>query len=955
MKNLITITSLVAAAAMTSTAFAAGEIISINFGSNTVDSSDTGTAGLATYGEGTAVGANGWTNATGKEGTSSNLKNYDGTAITGSSVSWSAPQDPWGPGGTTHDTNTVLGSIQSSYLDLSAGNQWTVNVNSTFLTCDVYVYLSGDNNKYAPVNINGVSYIGGENQQGNDAWGDRSTDSSKTITLGTNAIKVTGQTGYVSLSNVVMNDSAKRATLSGIQIVNTYTGTAVEISVAGTAIEWTDSQIGSATWTNSTAEAGKYAAFTLTADTAVNVTGTNIVTDAITASGSGTLTLSGSAISLIGPSTVRTDSDSANIVVNNTLNFTDRGVVSGNVTFGENVKVNFANGGTISGNVTFGENAQLNVESGLLQMSVLPSVSTTLGEGATFKTMTQLGTGTHDFSKITGSGTIIFNAVTGNSGYDGGIKVNLSDSFIGDFVLDSGIWLSFASEHSTFGKATIALSGDALFHSTKTIDFKNDIRFDGTAAIWSDNGNATVTLSGNVTGTGTLNRRGGGAMIFAGGLDIATFSQEKGATTVSANNAKIATLNISGGSIDFSGSNAQISSRIDQSSGTATILGQVSGDARIGLSNNGTLNIGGDNDTGTVVTVARLVTSDSSSGTQNTLNVKGTLNVTGNSNMGDNNVTYQSVSVLLGHWAGASVVNVSGVFNAINAETNFAFTANATMNVLDGGVVNTKGLNGNGWNSTSTFNLSSGGRINLGSGGIKNMDSVVLNGGTVGAYSDWTSSQAISLGGDVTVDAAHYDVDTAKTTDATHTITLLGVLSNNGSSVGKLIKEGAGTLILSGENTFTGGVAINAGTVQAGNASALGTGNVDVATNAKLQINVAGVKTQGAITFAEGAKLVLGNALLDGKTGETIALDIIAGSAISYNGTTITSDNVSDFATNYVEYGSAFADYNKTWQYADGNLTLTLSGAVPEPSMFGLLAGLGALALVGVRRRRKTK
>ena len=36
-----------------------------------------------------------------------------------------------------------------------------------------------------------------------------------------------------------------------------------------------------------------------------------------------------------------------------------------------------------------------------------------------------------------------------------------------------------------------------------------------------------------------------------------------------------------------------------------------------------------------------------------------------------------------------------------------------------------------------------------------------------------------------------------------------------------------------------------------------------------------------------------------------------------------------------------------------GNITLKSASAVPEPSAFGMLAGLGALALVASRRRRK--
>ena len=555
-------------------AYGAGEIISLNFGKteNNVSDSLTGTAGLATYdkdGVATGVDATGWTNATGKTGSSSTLKNYDGETISGVSVSWNAPQDPWGPGG--HATETVLGMVQSSYLDLSAGNAWTVSLDSSFLVCDVYVYLSGDGGKYAPVNINGVSYVGGENTTGSTEWGDRSTDASKIIVLGTNAIKVTDHGGVLTLSNVIMGDSGKRATLSGIQVVNTYAGTATEANLDGTETAWTNDAIGSTAWTNSTAEAGTYAAFNLTEKTTVNVSGEGIKTDAITASGSGVLTLSGNAITLIGPGVVRTDSDTASIVVDSDLTF--------------------SNGGTISGNVSFGEKTSINVSGGVLAMS-----ASTVGGIISVSKDASLQIGSpvaenetvNDLTAVVGTGTIAFvsrgsTSDTGNSDPSFS-RIQLSEDFTGTLSLVSGVLdllegdgVSAIKESCLGGARTLELNGGGiLFRNNNGGSFTKDIVVGKNGGVIRLYGSGNMSVVGDISGIGTLTHTDGGTLTFKGAVENNDFRQVRGTTDFSGN-TKLETITFVSGTIKFSNGGGHSVKSIETNQGNNRVLTIASG------------------------------------------------------------------------------------------------------------------------------------------------------------------------------------------------------------------------------------------------------------------------------------------------------------------------------------------------------------------------------------------
>ena len=207
----------------------------------------------------------------------------------------------------------------------------------------------------------------------------------------------------------------------------------------------------------------------------------------------------------------------------------------------------------------------------------------------------------------------------------------------------------------------------------------------------------------------------------------------------------------------------------------------------------------------------------------------------------------------------------------------------------------------------------------------------------------WTSTRGFTL--------SSTDGTTFNPSKKTQSIEVQGVINGDG----KLVKTGAGTLKLSGANTFTGGMTISEGTLIANNASALGTGKVAVDSGAKLglvaDVTISGVT--GGVEFADGAKIVIDMSSKISAT-ESFVLDLITETALKYGDTDITSANANSILHDAVEFSNWGSGW--TWELVFDEATKKLSlKLVPEPSTFGLLAGVGALALVAARRRRRAK
>ncbi len=536
-------------------------------------------------------------------------------------------------------------------------------------------------------------------------------------------------------------------------------------------------------------------------------------------SGAGSLTVSGSTLSLDGANTYTggttinaganlqgtTSSITGNITNNSNLTFTQNtngtysGVVSGSG------RINKYGTGTVSltGANTYSGGAY--IYAGALNISADNNLGTgsvildggRLQSGAAYTNTHAISLGANSGGIDTNGFNTTFSGVISGAGSltktgSGTLSLSGSNSFSGGLIISAG---TVAATPGTLGTGNVANSGTLSINTASNSTYN---------AIISGTGNLLKQLAGTVTLTG--------ASTYTGGTTILG-----GALNVSADNnigAASSTLTLNGGTLQSGAAYTNThaislgasNGTIDTNGFNTTVSGIISGAGRLTKSGIGTLTLSGTNTYtgGTTITGGTVTfSSDNNLGA-----TSGALTLDGGilrAQLASN--TISSRNIVLGAGGGTIQKVVNGT--TYNIAGTISGTGMLTVNSTGGAFVTLSGANTySGGTTVSNSAINASADNNFGTG------SIALNSGTLQSGAAYTNTHDILLG------ASNNAIDTNG-----FTTTASGVISGTGT----LTKSGTGTLTLSGANTYSGGTNINQGTLAISSDSNLGSASANIA------------------------------------------------------------------------------------------------------------------------------
>ncbi len=391
---------------------------------------------------------------------------------------------------------------------------------------------------------------------------------------------------------------------------------------------------------------------------------------------------------------------------------------------------------------------------------------------------------------------------------------------------------------TTGGGGTIDASGS---DSSATLSFTATSSPD----FFEEGGNRTLTLTGSNTGNNTFAM----AIGEAGGT-TSLVKSGAGKWVISGSNSYSGGTALTGGTLALSGSGT-----LGATSGTLTI-------------NNATLDLGS-----TTQTVASVTSGGTGSNNSGAIIGAGTLNVSGNFSYqgnGGNSGAYGSnptftinsnLAVTGDTSVGRANLAITGGSLTTNRIISNAASADWARVVISGGTVTaTNGIDGS-VNTGATFAMDlDGGTLYTPSikvadreAGPDNNAWLTFNGTTVKATAD-TGTFITTYGGgqNAYISNGGAILDTFDDVANTARSITIGVnLKDSNGHNGSLIKQGSGTLTLSGTNTYTGATTVNAGTLTLANNSAAGTGTVTLSGSSESHLKInSGTTIANAVTFS---------------------------------------------------------------------------------------------------------